>query len=165
MAEAEPSEFVPVVMHPTTMHCSEREKVRRICTPKSTTGRLEVPEDIFKMWNTAGGREKLFSMWCKSGGVKAGPTVSTGLIHDNVRHHRVWNEITLCCEAIFLETVEILCVTTKSKTLEVKGGFYSEEDMATELKYSRPIQEYTHAIVLHSSLLRLYSFLLFLVSL
>ncbi|CAK9049554.1 unnamed protein product [Durusdinium trenchii] len=96
-------------MHPTTMHCSEREKVRRICTPKSTTGRLEVPEDIFKMWNTAGGREKLFSMWCKSGGVKA----------------------------IFLETVEILCVTTKSKTLEVKGGFYSEEDMATELKYSR----------------------------
>jgi len=51
---------------------SERDKVRRICTPKSTTGRLEVPKDILQMWNTDEGREKLLSMWCKSGAVKAG---------------------------------------------------------------------------------------------
>jgi hypothetical protein len=63
---------IPVVMHPKDMPRSEREKVRRICTPKSTTGRLEVPKDILQMWNTDEGMEKLLSMWCKSGAVKAG---------------------------------------------------------------------------------------------
>ena len=63
---------IPVVMHPKDMPRSEREKVRRICTPKSTTGRLEVPKGILQMWNTDEGREKLLSMWCKSGAVKAG---------------------------------------------------------------------------------------------
>jgi len=38
-------------------------------------------------------------------------------------------------QAIFLERVEILSVTTKSKKIEVSGGFYSEEDMKTELGY------------------------------
>lgn len=39
-------------------------------------------------------------------------------------------------EIIFLQRVEILSTTTKSKKIEVKGGFYSEEDMRTELGYS-----------------------------
>ena len=68
------AEDIPVVMHPSTMGRNEREKVRRACTPKSTTGRLEVPQDIFQMWNDSKGkgRERLYSLWCKSGGVKAG---------------------------------------------------------------------------------------------
>jgi len=63
---------VPIVMHPASMSRAQREQVRRIVTPKPTTGRLEVPQDITSMWNTAKGKEKLFSLWCKSGGVKAG---------------------------------------------------------------------------------------------
>lgn len=51
----------------------EKEKVRRICSPKKGTGRLEVPENVFEMWQDAAkGRDSLFRMWCKSGGVKAG---------------------------------------------------------------------------------------------
>ena len=34
-----------------------------------------------------------------------------------------------------MEKVEILSVTTKRKKIEVTGGFYSEEDMKTELGY------------------------------
>ncbi|CAK9103670.1 Uncharacterized protein SCF082_LOCUS48475 [Durusdinium trenchii] len=47
-------------------------------------------------------------MWAKSGGVKA----------------------------IFMQRVKILSVTTRSKKIEVTGGFYSEEDMKNELGYS-----------------------------
>ena len=51
----------------------EKEKVGRICTPKRGSGRLEVPENIFEMWkDCAKGRDNLFRMWAKSGGVKAG---------------------------------------------------------------------------------------------
>lgn len=70
LAPEEPD--IPTVMHPKDMTRSEKEKVRRICTPKSTTGRLEVPKDIHEMWNSEKGREKLLSLWCKSGGLKAG---------------------------------------------------------------------------------------------
>ncbi|CAK9101825.1 Uncharacterized protein SCF082_LOCUS47603 [Durusdinium trenchii] len=88
---------------------AQKEQVRRIISPKPTTGRLEVPEDITTLWNTEKGKAKLFSLWCKSGGVKA----------------------------VFIERVEILSITTKTKTLEVKGGFYTIEDMKNELKYSQ----------------------------
>lgn len=36
-------------------------------------------------------------------------------------------------QAVFIQRVEFLSTTTKSKKIEVKGGFYSEEDMKTEL--------------------------------
>lgn len=35
-----------------------------------------------------------------------------------------------------MQRVEVLSTTTKSKKIEVKGGFYSEEDMKSELGYS-----------------------------
>ena len=35
-----------------------------------------------------------------------------------------------------MERVEILSVTTKSKKIEVQGGFYSEDDMKSELGYA-----------------------------
>lgn len=68
------NQSVPCVMQPANMSRNEKEKVRRACTPKPTTGRLEVPQDIFEMWNDSKGkgRARLFSLWCKSGGVKAG---------------------------------------------------------------------------------------------
>lgn len=40
-------------------------------------------------------------------------------------------------EAIFVERLEILSVSTKRKKVEVTGGFYSEEDMRNELNYSQ----------------------------
>lgn len=62
----------PVILHIATMTRAEKEKVRRLVTPKPTTGNLSVPKDIFELWQTDKGREKLLCMWCKSGGVKAG---------------------------------------------------------------------------------------------
>lgn len=35
-----------------------------------------------------------------------------------------------------MQRVEILSTTTKSKKIEIKGGFYNEEDMKNELGYS-----------------------------
>lgn len=35
-----------------------------------------------------------------------------------------------------MQRVKILSVTTRSKKIEVTGGFYSEEDMKNELGYS-----------------------------
>ena len=61
----------PQVLHASTMSRSEKLKVQRIVTPKSYTGRLEVPQGIFEMWQTPKGKQKLFEMWAKSGGVKA----------------------------------------------------------------------------------------------
>ena len=62
----------PVVMHGATMNRNEKQKVARVCTPKGSSGHLEVPNDIFKLWNTKAGKEKLYALWAKSGGVKAG---------------------------------------------------------------------------------------------
>ena len=62
----------PKVMSFPSMTKLEKEKVRRIVTPKKGSGNLEVPENIFEMWKDAGkGRDNLFRMWAKSGGVKA----------------------------------------------------------------------------------------------
>ena len=62
----------PKVMSFSSMTKLEKEKVRRIVTPKKGSGNLEVPENIFEMWKDAGkGRDNLFRMWAKSGGVKA----------------------------------------------------------------------------------------------
>ena len=38
-----------------------------------------------------------------------------------------------------MQRVEILSTTTKSKKIEIKGGFYSENDMRTELGYTQPL--------------------------
>ena len=71
-AESDDDE-TPKVLNFAQMSKLEKEKVRRIVSPKKATGNLEVPENIFEMWKDAGaGRDKLFRMWCKSGGVKAG---------------------------------------------------------------------------------------------
>ena len=64
---------VPKVLHADNLSKLEREKVRRIVSPKKGSGNLEVPENIFEMWKDAGkGRESIFKMWAKSGGVKVG---------------------------------------------------------------------------------------------
>lgn len=62
----------PIVMHAATMTRNEKQKVARVCTPKGSSGHLEVPQDIFKLWNSKAGKEKLYALWAKSGGVKAG---------------------------------------------------------------------------------------------
>lgn len=36
-----------------------------------------------------------------------------------------------------MQRIEILSSSTKSKKIEVKGGFYSETDMKSELGYSQ----------------------------
>ncbi|CAE7318528.1 unnamed protein product [Symbiodinium sp. CCMP2592] len=85
----------------------EKEKVRRICSPKKGSGNLEVPENVFQMWqDVAKGRDTLFRMWCKSGGVKA----------------------------VFMESLTIMTRSRRSKKLEVKGGFYSREDMRSRIE-------------------------------
>ena len=62
---------IPRVLQAGTLSKNEKQKVRRIVTPKEGSGRLEVPENIFEMWQDASkGRETLFQMWAKSGGVK-----------------------------------------------------------------------------------------------
>jgi len=65
---------VPIVLHVATMSKYEKDKVKRIVTPKATTGNLAVPRDIYEMWQTEKGKENLLNMWCKSGGVKARST-------------------------------------------------------------------------------------------
>ncbi|OLQ05856.1 hypothetical protein AK812_SmicGene10912 [Symbiodinium microadriaticum] len=64
---------VPKVLKSETLDKLEKEKIKRIVTPKKGSGNLEVPEDIFDMWrDAANGRQKIFQMWAKSGGVKGG---------------------------------------------------------------------------------------------
>lgn len=127
---------------------AQKEQVRRIISPKPTTGRLEVPEDITTLWNTEKGKAKLFSLWCKSGGVKAGLAGELqGVLFRFLKFYISVSPcidgsikaLLACTQAVFIERVEILSITTKTKTLEVKGGFYTIEDMKNELKYSQPI--------------------------
>lgn len=67
------TEETPCVLHVATLTRNDRLKVQRIVTPKPTTGNLAVPKDIYEMWQGGdAGKQKLLSMWCKSGGVKAG---------------------------------------------------------------------------------------------
>ena len=123
---------VPAIMHVSSLSKLEREKVARICNPKRNSGKLEVPEDIHKMWNTEKGKQKHLEMWCKSGGLKAGcvflANVRTGL-------HSILS--TADRQVVFKQTAEILSVTTKTKLVRVTGGFYSEEDMKKELEYTQ----------------------------
>lgn len=78
----------PTILHVATMNRNEKDKVKRICTPKPTTGNLEVPRDIYELWQTDKGKEKLFSMWCKSGGVKAGRYLVLLCLHERTFHLR-----------------------------------------------------------------------------
>ncbi|CAE7446166.1 unnamed protein product [Symbiodinium sp. CCMP2592] len=67
----------PRVLISSTLDRNEKNKVRRICTPKPGTGNLEVPENIFEMFQDAAkGRETLYKMWAKSGGVKVGTVLT-----------------------------------------------------------------------------------------
>ena len=50
-----------------------------------------------------------------------------------------------------MESVLILNRTTRSKKLEVKGGFYSKEDMKSELGYSQPLASKLDRILYVSS--------------
>ena len=62
----------PRVLDPKNLSKSEKAKIDRICRPKPGSGTLEVPENVMEMWNDIGnGRNKVFSMWAKAGGVKA----------------------------------------------------------------------------------------------
>eukprot|EP00435_Cladocopium_sp_Y103_P057543 s710_g19.t2 len=61
----------PTVLRYQDLTRNEIAKVKRVVTPKSHSGRLDVPEDIFKLWQDPKGQEKLLRLWCKSGGVKA----------------------------------------------------------------------------------------------
>lgn len=70
--EVESAAEQPAVLHVLTLSKCQREKVKRIVTPKPTTGNLEVPKNVFEMWQTPKGKEQLLAMWCKSGGVKDG---------------------------------------------------------------------------------------------
>ena len=133
---AEQVEEEPIVLHVATMSRSDREKVRRIVTPKSTTGRLEVPKDIFELWQTEKGKEKIFSMWCKSGGVKVGLFGELQCFCSLLVSLTFWGLLSIPLKVVFMQRVEILSTTTKSKKIEVKGGFFSENDMKTELGYS-----------------------------
>lgn len=54
------------------------------------------------------------------------------------------NCLLLGHQAIFLQKVEILSVTTKRKKIEVSGGFYSEEDMKKELGYKETLECIKH---------------------
>lgn len=65
---------LPMIMTVKTLTRADKERVRRIVTPKPTSGRVEVPKDIIAMWNSEKGREQLLQIWCKSGGVKVGLT-------------------------------------------------------------------------------------------
>ena len=71
LGEEEQEEF-PTVLHVATMTRNDKNKVKRIVMPKPNSGKLDVPKDIMEMWNSEKGREKLFEMWAKSGGMKAG---------------------------------------------------------------------------------------------
>ncbi|CAE7231731.1 unnamed protein product [Symbiodinium sp. CCMP2592] len=64
---------IPRVLKSEALDKLEKEKLRRVVSPKKGSGTLEVPEDIFEMWKDAAkGRQTLFRMWAKSGGVKGG---------------------------------------------------------------------------------------------
>ena len=70
---SEPAErTTPAVIDVHSMTKLEKEKFRRLVTPKKYSGNLDVPKDIADLWNSPGGKEKLCSMWAKSGGIKAG---------------------------------------------------------------------------------------------
>lgn len=66
------SEEAPQVLLAATLTRAEIMKIKRIVTPKPYTGNIEVPQDIIDMWNTEQGKQKLFALWAKSGGVKVG---------------------------------------------------------------------------------------------
>ena len=40
-------------------------------------------------------------------------------------------------KAVFMESLTIMTLSRRSRKLEVKGGFYSKDDMKTELGYSQ----------------------------
>ena len=92
--ESDPGDRVPRVLHGSNLNRAEKNKLRRIVCPKEGTGRLEVPENIFEMWEDAAkGRKTLFNMWAKSGGVKdicfkkTSLSASSATVHDSNSFH------------------------------------------------------------------------------
>ena len=76
----------PKVLFWDQLDKNEKNKIRRVCIPKPGSGNLEVPENIFEMWQDAAkGRETLYRMWAKSGGVKVGMLVGKVCAHDRSR--------------------------------------------------------------------------------
>ena len=83
----------PRVLLSKTLDRNEKNKVRRICTPKSGSGNLEVPDNIFEMFQDAAkGRDTLYKMWAKSGGVKVGRIFSSLVLFYLVNNCTTLNE-------------------------------------------------------------------------
>ena len=148
---------VPRVLDGRNLPKGEKEKIARIVRPKPGSGNLEVPENIFEMWNdVAKGRQQLFSMWAKSGGVKANEdgnqlitplnascleiffpqSTIVGKLYTSVFPYKYPSITPVPFQAVFMESITIHSQSTRSKKLEVKGGFYSKEDMKKDLGYS-----------------------------
>lgn len=70
--EVDESQQPILMLHPSNLSRNQIAQVKRICQPKPYSGKLDVPDDICKMWNDKKGQQRLLSMWCKSGGLKAG---------------------------------------------------------------------------------------------
>ncbi len=50
--------------------------LRRLCTPKALSGKLEVSAEIYKQWSAGGSQRKvLLDILCKTNGDKAGQQI------------------------------------------------------------------------------------------
>ncbi|CAJ1393580.1 unnamed protein product [Effrenium voratum] len=83
-------------------------KLRRLCTRKSASRKLEVPDDIHRRWQSRGQeRQELLDIYINCGGDKSK----------------------------FIKTVTHKFKKSRKGTIKVNSGFYSEEQMKQKLSY------------------------------
>ncbi|CAK9026816.1 unnamed protein product, partial [Durusdinium trenchii] len=84
--------------------------LRRLCTPKPASGKLEVSQEIYRQWKCGGvQRRALLDTLIASGGDKDA----------------------------FKKKIEHLQKRTRKNKFHVERGFYTKEAMAKELKWSK----------------------------
>lgn len=124
-APEEPADrTTPAVMNVESMSKNEKEKVRRLCT-------VALPRNTRATWMS---RRTLRSFGIPTVERRSSLTCGPKAGESRQAEHGLHDPR----QAIFLQRVEIISVSNKRKKIEVTGGFYSEEDMRTELGYKEP---------------------------
>lgn len=110
-------------------------KLRRICMPKGNSGVLEVSMDIHKKFKDGGrGRTELLEMLKEVNGDKDS---LYDLILCTTCMCMFTCDMSHFAEDQFLTKLTILRIKEKQNKCSTRAGFYTREQMKTELQYSQ----------------------------
>ena len=126
--------------------------LRRVCTPKPSSGKLEVSQEVYKQWKQNGEpRRALLKVLMNAGGNKDQIRVVFRYRKDHVifnRHlfflktHGQLLLFHICLKDLFKKRIEHIQKRARRSSIKVQKGYYTKEKMKTVLKYTPSVSKF-----------------------